>query len=305
MLDAENLYTNQSEIQADGYNIKPTTTLYDLYGVPVQVWFKKLCKFMNTPVGNLFSVIAGMFAIKKETPIVDTRRYFASSRRRLGMRGYGRYTDMPIMIMNELYNIEVEDLVKDRLRPEPFFIMGSREEIMEYIKNVSNADFDQAKDFDYYREVKVNQYVDDFIRITPNVQHVFRHWLQTQVNNGVIWGIDGYIFKDIPTTNMPGIASFTKKNCEVSDFLYKYYDSFQLAHRLKLIEDDYHYNVESFAKELMGNIMKFQMGTSSVDSVDKLFVNINTMLRDHDDHSGINAKHFTVSGESNIKALPN
>jgi len=281
---------------------KRKVKLVDMYGVWIIVGLAKFGKILRMPVGEAYTAFMEAIWPAKEKPMVDTRRYFASSKRRMGLNGYGNYTDLPIMIMSERANIEIEELVKDRYKTEPFTMMGTRDEIMAFAKNINNKAFDEAKDFDYYRKLKITQFVDKFIESTPVMQHVFRHWLQTQVLNGTITSIDGYILADIKGESYPGIpAKLIAKNCDVSDFLYKYYDSYQLAYKLKLTKE-YYYSVEHFAKMLMTNIMQHQMGLSEVNHVSELFFEINGLIRNHDSYSGLNSKEYTlVSGESNIK----
>ena len=275
------------------------TTIYETYLVQWAELLGHVWLFLNTPLGIVGRRIKALFVNKAVKIPHDARRYFATSRRCMGLHGWGRYTEQPIVVLDGLYNIEVEDLLADRIRKEPYAIMGSRAEIMGYIKGLSNKSFDEAKDTEYYRVAKINDFVDSFIRTTVDCKHVFRQWLTTQVQAGKITNIDGYIFRDL---NEASIAlaghgnELLQKNCDVQDFLYKYFDSYCIAARSKLVTG--YESADELARDLMSKILKDGMGLPQP----VIFEPVNGLIRHHQRGSKPKTDEFQlVKGQSDIE----
>lgn len=275
------------------------TTIYETYLIPWITLLGYVWIFLNTPIGTIWRKTKLLFTSRKITIPNDTRRYFATSRRRMGIHGWGRYTEQPIVVLDGLYNIEVEDLLAERIRKEPFAVMGNRSDIMGYIKGLSNKDFDDAKDMEYYRVAKITSFVDSFIQNTTDCKHVFRQWLTTQVMNGTITHIDGYVFRDLNEATVSAMgegSELLQKNCEVQDFLYKYFDSYCIAARSKLVTG--YESADALAKDLMRKILKNNMGLPQP----VIFEPINGLIRHHQTGSKPKVDDFhLVKGTSSVE----
>lgn len=267
----------------------------EIYGAAIKNQLQSLNKALRTPVGDIVRAVVRFFAPTAKAREGDSKRYLATAKFSVGLYGFGRYTDEPIVELTELYNIEVQDLLQERLKREPYLIMGSRQEVMDYVKGVSDKDFDTAKTMEFFRVQRIEKYVDAFVNSYANSQHVFRHWLQTQVNNGIISVIDGYVFKE-PEHNPFTNSTLFKKNCEVGDFLYKYFESFRSAARLKIIDGEY-YSVEMFSRQLMAKILKYEMGVLPYKNVLECFFEVNSAIRDYNTASSVFKEEFQSTGE--------
>lgn len=241
-------------------------------------WFK----FLNTPISTLAHNYVEFLKRDHELPKEDNQRYFVSSKRRLGIHGYGRYTRYPVALMTSMYSIEIEELMGDRFKVEPLFVMGTRSDLMKFVKGLSNKDFDNAKTMEYFRELKIESFIKDFVSSMSSAQHVFRHLLGLAVSNGTIKEFDGYVF------------SGHNKNCELGDFLYKYYDSFITGYQAGFCER--YNNVEMLARDLVIALMKQTMGLTR----ELKWVKINTLLRDSNRECKIHSIFKTVGEGTSI-----
>jgi hypothetical protein len=255
-------------------------------GILNAFWF-----LMNVNFLTWFKIKAAVI----EEPMVDTAKYLVSSKRRTWLLGAGRTTNYPVVKFEGNFTIEIEELMQDRFKDEPCFLIGTREELMAKLPFLSNQHFDNCKTMDYYRVTKIKSFVDNYLTAMPNAQHAFRHWLQTQVKEGKIIEIDGFRFKDVevitPRSETTGewaghhkhlsIGSHDKnvlaKNCEVSDFLYRYYDSYQKAVKLKLVPN-LKDNINEFSKELMRKILLDSMGIRQ----EQIFIPVMELIRNDD-----------------------
>ena len=249
----------------------------------------KIGQFMNRPLSVIFEPIIQYWRVIPDTPTPDRKHYFVSATRRMGIHGRGLYTSNAVIRMEEVYSIEIEELMRDRHKSEPFYVMGTRAELMTQVKGLTNGDFDNAGTMGHYRIVKLSQLADSTVAAMDYPQTAFRHWLQTQVDLGLITDIDGYVFKQRHPEAPP-------KNCEVGDFLYKYYDSFEAARLLDLHKS--YYGVDALAKYLLGEILKVSFGV--IPAFD--FETINGTIRDRNITVASNT-HSVVLKEDTVEVM--
>lgn len=226
-----------------------------------------LWRWLNKPVSESCAPIVRWWNSKAEIARRDNKRYFVSSRKRWGVFGYGRYTDFQPIVMVDEYNVEIEELQQHRIHKEPLFFIGSRSAIMEYVKGMSNSSFDNAISMDEYRAARLTAHIDTLLSNIHNAQSLFRHWLATQVSRGIITCIDGYVLTG------------PDKNCEVGNFIYKYFDSFETAAEVNLHSG--YRSVDHLAKYLLTEIHKADFGLRPPF----MFENINERMRDHTTYS--------------------
>lgn len=196
----------------------------------------------------------------------DYNRYMVSYREKLTVFGKVKVTKFKPILMNDAFTTDIEELLADRVTAkECAFYIDTRNLLMETMPSLTNSDFDKHITLHDIRRDKVELFIKEMLSSSSNIIHIFKHWLRDQIDNGRITDIDGYVF-----VNTDSLV----KNCEPGDFIYKYFDSWQKAASVDLVEPLS--STRALAKMLMTKIMSDMWGVKH----DNIFTPVNTLMRD-------------------------
>jgi len=253
----------------------------------IQTSFKTEVPELGEALLNILEKHADKLEEKLTREEVDQKRYYVSWYYPLGLTMLGKRTRHPVLVIDDLYNVEIEDLLKVRSNSEPYVIMGTRQEIMQKCKHVKDVHFDDAVNIDYIRKERLADYAKHVVTTKAESVHLFRHWFCTQVKAGNIKELDGHLFVDVFDNN--GVL-VKKADTKPEDFLYCHYDSLRTAESLK--RDPEYYTLSVVADELMQRVLEVSFCVTTVEHITDIFDKPNTLIRNHSPSEIEAAKDF-------------